>query len=342
VVSAQLLQTAGGDVDSFNGTQPQVIVEQPIPLGGQRRARMTHARRRTAQAEAEAELALEAASAEVRRAFVALLAHQRRVTILAAASEELEHAAAIVRGRTASGDRSRYDAVRIEVELQRVAVALLEAQSVQESASRALAALLGAPELRPVAVGELEAEGGATPRSPDEHPALVLARRELAAAEAAVTVAKREAIPVPVVSAGGAFTTRNYASAAYVGVEIPVPLFDRNQGRVAAARAEARVTEARRDATRVAIEAERRRATRLLAMRREALEAFEHGVYASVPELRQMAQEAYRGGASGVLELVDALRTQRELELDHVDYLEALKLAEVDVLVASGEARPAP
>jgi cobalt-zinc-cadmium efflux system outer membrane protein len=342
VVSAQLLQTVRGDVDSFNGTQPQITLEQPIPIAGQRRARMTYAKRRTAAIRAEVALFHEQAAAEARRAFVRLLARQRAVEVLEAAAGELEQAATIVRGRAASGDRSRYDALRIEVEVRRVAVELEAARAEVEAASRGLAALVGVAGARPRALGDLTPEDDeATPSDvlDEDHPAMEVARRSVSAAEAASSVARREAVPMPVIGGGAAFTTRSYASAAYVGLTIPLPLFDRNQGRVEAARAEVRVAEARRQSTLVALESELQRAIAVLDMRRQALERFEGGVYASLPELGAMAEAAYRSGTTSILEVVDSLRTRRELEREHLDYLEAVKLAEIDVLAASGRAR---
>ena len=49
-----------------------------------------------------------------------------------------------------------------------------------------------------------------------------------------------------------------------------------------------------------------------------------------------MAEDAYRLGQSGVLDLLDVVRSQTDLQLTHVDQLAAVLEAEVDTLFAAG------
>jgi cobalt-zinc-cadmium resistance protein CzcA len=70
-------------------------------------------------------------------------------------------------------------------------------------------------------------------------PAVDAAERREKAAEAAVEVASRERWPVPVVSVGGLGTTDPAGIAVGFGLSLPLPLFDRGQGAMAKARAEA-------------------------------------------------------------------------------------------------------
>jgi cobalt-zinc-cadmium efflux system outer membrane protein len=70
--------------------------------------------------------------------------------------------------------------------------------------------------------------------------------------------------------------------------------------------------------------------------RREALARLEGGVVRRVPAQRQMAEDAYREGSGDILDLLDALRSQRAIQLAHVQQLESAKLAEEDVRAVTG------
>jgi cobalt-zinc-cadmium efflux system outer membrane protein len=75
---------------------------------------------------------------------------------------------------------------------------------------------------------------------------------------------------------------------------------------------------------------------RTLAARRAQLEAFERDVMQHLVDLRRMAEDAYRGGQGGILELLDAEGAITDAELRHVDLLAQVVAAEVDVQAAAG------
>jgi outer membrane protein TolC len=57
--------------------------------------------------------------------------------------------------------------------------------------------------------------------------------------------------------------------------------------------------------------------------------------------LRQMAEDAYREGSADILELLDAMRSLKDIQLAHVQQLESTKLAEETVVsVADLDVKP--
>jgi len=72
-----------------------------------------------------------------------------------------------------------------------------------------------------------------------------------------------------------------------------------------------------------------------LAKRRAALSAFETSVGQRAASLQQMAEDAYREGSADILELLDANRSLREIQLTRVEQREAVKLAEEQVISAA-------
>ena len=323
-------------------TQHQFSAEQPLLVSGQRRARRDLADLNVSAERARAASAIADRRLEVRQAFVSLLARQEELRLLQQSRADLTRVEGVVRGRAEAGDRSRYDVLRVETEGRMLDVEVRNATTDVDDASGHLAALMGFPGWQPAAEGGLEP--GATPTdgtvlwaaAQKRRPALVAAQRREDAAIGGITLASRERLPVPVLS-GGAVKTRDVAgTSAFFGVSLPLPFFDRGRGPIARATAEA-------DAEKKAVEAEAaearadiERARATFVSRRQTLSAVESDVMQRVPGLRQMAEDAYREGRGDILELLDASRSLKDIQLMHVKQLEITRLAEEDVIAAAG------
>lgn len=322
--------------DTFDSTQHVVMLEQPVYLSGQRGSRRRAAEASVRRAQAQTELTLHELSVLLRRRFVDALAAQERTKILRDGATDLERVTDIVRGRFEAGDRSRYDVIRLQTELTLMKTNVTESEGDEVAASFQVAALLGRPGWSPVVRGELTASAPTASRV--QHPAERTAQLSLDARAGAMDAARRERAIVPSVAAGIQSTTRDYGSAVVVGLAVPLPVFDRAQGTIAAASAEHRIAAANLRAVRTALAAERARAQNVLQRRVAALRTFERNVLPSLNEIREMAEGSYRDGQSGVLELLDALTMLRELRLEHLERQVAVKHAEIDVLEATGTA----
>jgi len=78
------------------------------------------------------------------------------------------------------------------------------------------------------------------------------------------------------------------------------------------------------------------RAVEVLKRRRDTLTKFEHDVLDTLPTLQQMAEDAYRLGKTGLLELLDSSRTRTEIKLNHLELLVGEIESELDAMMASG------
>jgi len=78
------------------------------------------------------------------------------------------------------------------------------------------------------------------------------------------------------------------------------------------------------------------RAVEVLKRRRETLTKFEHDVLDTLPAIQQMAEDAYRLGKTGLLELIDSSRSRTEIKLNHLELLVGEIEAELDAMMASG------
>jgi cobalt-zinc-cadmium efflux system outer membrane protein len=295
----------------------------------------------------ESDVAADAAARQrlARSQFTALLAGQDRVRLLSDAHGDLARVAAVVTARAEAGEKSRYDALRIDLELKQREADVAEARAEVEQAAGALAGTLGVPGGRPVASGALQPIGldigneDALWSEAQAHlAALDAARREQEAAHQSIDLAKRERLPVPVLSAGGQFTQDAQSDSFLAGLSLPIPLTDRGQGPIARATARAAQADLELAARTAEVRADLHRALAVLTERRRTLETLDRDVMGRLPEVRRMSEDAYREGQSDILDLLDAARSRTAAELARVDAVVGVMEAEGDLLTLLGRA----
>jgi outer membrane protein, heavy metal efflux system len=154
---------------------------------------------------------------------------------------------------------------------------------------------------------------------------------EAQAAETARRAAARGWVPELSINGGVQLLDagRPGGSSGYVvGLELPLPLFQRRQGEGARAAARRNLAEARRAALMREANARLGAAVVTADDRRARFEAHKVEVLGRAEELRQIAGAAYRGGVSDLLALMDAERVARDARLTAIDL--ALGVVEAD------------
>lgn len=327
-----------GELTNFSSNKAQEwSIELPLLIAGQRGARVEAAERGLDAARARVTLSANALGAEVGTAHVALLAAQQRHTLLTTGLEELQRLRTIVAGRHASGMASTYDLLRVDVELTAWRKQLNDAQSERADRQGQLATLLGFPGWRPHAEGELRPLPVPTDVPPFQNsPLIQAARSEEAVAQAASEVARRERFPAVSLTTGRFWTNAPYGHTNALGVSIEVPLLDNRGGAEDKARAEATSASLRRQLAEAAVQADLARYEEQVRQRRSALDQYQREVGERLPQLRQMAEDAYRLGRSPVLELLDATRSRYELQLSRIDLTAALMEAQLRLQATRG------
>jgi cobalt-zinc-cadmium efflux system outer membrane protein len=330
-------------------TQHQVVYDQPLLIFKQRGARLGAADLNVTAEQARVAETISGRRLQIRQAFAALLSRQQQLTVIQDNLADLERVQDVVRGRALAGERSEYDVARIETETERVHVEMMNAEADVDDAAGQLATLLGFPGWSPRAVGRLDPDA-AVPTDVDvlwataqqRRPSLVAIRQQQAAARGGLFLAQRERLPVPAFSAGTQMTQNVNGTSTFFGFSMPLPLFDRNEGAIAKATAQIRAQDLTLEAELAEARADIERATTVLAKRRQALTELETRVVQRVPTLRRMSEDAYREGGADILELLDAMRSVKDIEIAHVQQLESAKLAEEGVVAAAGlDAAPA-
>ncbi len=319
------LSTEGTDRRSRVET---VEIAQTIELGGKRSARI-------AAAEQERQLALESVRgrraelrADVMSAYLDALIVQERVVLAQSAIDIASRATNAAARRVAAGKISPVEQTRSSVAEATVRLELTQATAELSLARRRLAALMGStgtieqplvtPELEFAAIPkmtELEQRLEAAPR-------LRQARVQVARQDAQVTVERSLRVPDIRVSVGSQRDReRGGATQTLLGLSIPIPLFNRNQGNLSSALQRA-------DQARDELDAERVRVHQSLADARQRAEVAQIQLDSLTRDMVPAAQQAYDAAVTGFelgkFGFLDVLDTQRALILARTQYLQAL------------------
>ncbi len=288
-----------GDVDRRG--EYGFFVEQTIPLGSKLRLSRNVLQKTIDQAEALRDLQRLRILSSVRQVYYSVLSTERRIEV----QERLAALASEAVGVTAQlfnvGAADRPDYLEIEIESRRLQLQLNRSRNERFALRAQLAALTGARDVaeRPlagtidVAIPNLEREQSIRiliEQSPD----LRAARADLERARAVTERARREPFPDLFLRGGTAYnresgedTGRPIGWEGTVEAGVSVPLFNRNQGGIAAARADEARAQAEVARTELSLQS---RAARLYADYLTALRAAE--AYRS--EILPRAEEAYR------------------------------------------------
>ena len=164
-----------------------------------------------------------------------------------------------------------------------------------------------------------------------ESPELAAAAAEVRATRWAAQRARVQWIPNVNVQATIQYDNANRSDITGVGVALPLPLFDRNQGNILAA--DARLLAAQRNWERVRLSLQDRLAEvfRQYASARQQVEKYRNSILPDAKETLELVSSGYQQGEFSYLILLTAQRTYFQSNLAYLESLLRLKLAEAQV-----------
>lgn len=297
---------------------------QPLELGPLRLSRMELAERGRESSEhafAGTRLAIRSG---VQRAFYQALRKRNEIDLLADDLKVVEDLRNRIQVRVNVGEVGRLELIRAEAEVVAARTAANSAQLQYVSALAQLRAAVGAPLDDNL---ELQEDVGPATTLPtlvdlrqevlNQHPLLALAHSEVRRAEARVTYETALRIPQPVVRAE---IDRPPDTPTYrIGIEFPLPLWNRREGPIAEATAQLRQAQALAQSREVEILAAFDSAYGRYQTASQQFAAFEQGLLREAEEAVRAAQTAYQLGERGILEVLDAQRVLRTVRLNFLN-----------------------
>jgi len=299
----------------------------PIELGGKRSARIDAAERARGVAIADLTLARANIRAATVSAFFNVLMAQEDVRLTQGAVEVAARAEDVATRRVASGKVAPLEETRARVERANADLALGQSKAVLESARVSLSALWGAsaPQFSE-AVGDLESLPERSPISTllaqlDNSPELIVGRMEIERRQATVQLERSRQYPDIRITAGA---QRDYAlgrNQAIVGLSIPLPIFNRNQGNLYEATVRADQAEDQLQATRIRLGQELQQAASRLVFAKAAASTLRLSVLPGAQQAYEVATLGFEAGKFSFLDVLDAQRTLFQARLRYLSNL---------------------
>ena len=331
-------------LEEFDGTATTLQLGQLIELGGKRSRRQQLASLERDLARWDYETKRLDVYLDVTKAFVNVLSIQERLTLTAESIKLLEDFYQIVSERVKAGKSSQIEEIKAGVTLDTKRLELERTKRELETARKRLAATWGSTSATfektvgdfqvTSAVPSLEKLAELISRNPD------IARwtTEMAQRRADLKLQESQRIPDLIISGGvRQFNEADNERAFVLGLGLPLPIFNRNQGAILEARHRLSKAEQEQKSAELLIATELSSAYQELATAFSELVVIKESILPQSQKAFESVLDGYRQGKFSQLEVLDTQRTLFEVK---TQYLETLSLyhqsrAEAERLIGS-------
>lgn len=324
--TADHLDLAGTGFSESNGAGPPEYTVNSAFLwerGDKRKRRMELAAEERRIAECDFRDMARRLAFEARVAFVDLLLAQRNAALARENLSAMTRILEINQARVDTGDLAEVEVMRTKVAVAQLEDELTRADLAVRNARTRLHLLAGRPAGRApiVADGDFERADDPLDAAEIEKSALrdrpdlmsAVARETRSEADVRLQMARAR----PDFELGTEFRRQQgvngEGNSLGFFLSIPLQFFDRNQGEIARARAEARQSSLRTAALRAEVMSEIHEALAQNSAARERLERIEVGMLAQARQVREITEYAYGRGEARFVELLDAERAYNEI-----------------------------
>lgn len=330
-LSLEVENVAGtGELRGINRMESTLAVNQRLDLGGRRAARVNAARAELAAQRLRLQIARADLSRSVREQFAQAVAARERLEQANETVERAQELARVTRLLVEAGRDPPLRAVRARSALAQAQAGQAAAEADEAAARTSLAALFGVSA--PVG-GVSGSTLDLTPRqvAPERSLEVQLAAAERTAAEAAVREQIAETRLDPAVGVGVRHVRETGDFGLVAGVSMPIQIFDRNRGNIAAARANLAAAEARRANTLATTTARARNAIAAVEAAERRVQALERAALPEASEGLRLAMRSYEEGRATLLELLDAQNAYTSAQTALTEARLALALATAEL-----------
>lgn len=299
-----------------------VTVSQPVEWPGMRRARQRAAEAALAGSQAAVDATRLYLRAEVKIAFYQLLLAQRNAELIAEALAIAQDFLRGVKARVDAGQARPFEALKANVEVQKVSNDLNHAQHALVVGRSRLNAVTGGVlgknfDVRGDFVSpplELNLDGlAASART--QHPTVRRVQKEIERAEHSV-VQERQSL-IPSVTISGLFQQEAAETAYLARLSVPIPLWYRRQGEITGALSAKKRAEAEQVRIQNELVAAITESVEEAHAAQDRIEVFEKGLLKQAEETLRIAKISFQQGAASLLEFIDAQRVHRQMLLEY-------------------------
>ena len=299
-----------------------VTVSQPVEWPGMRQARQRAAEAALAGSQAAVDATRLNLRAEVKIAFYQLLLAQRNAELIAEALAIAQDFLRGVKARVDAGQARPFEALKANVEVQKVSNDLNHAQHALVVGRSRLNAVTGGVlgknfDVRGDFVSpplELNLDGLAA-SAKIQHPTVRRVQKEIERAEHSV-VQERQSL-IPSVTISGLFQQEAAETAYLARLSVPIPLWYRRQGEITGALSAKQRAEAEQVRIQNELVAAITESVEEAHAAQDRIEVFEKGLLKQAEETLRIAKISFQQGAASLLEFIDAQRVHRQMLLEY-------------------------
>lgn len=341
-LSAEDLGAQAGGFDFSNTTEDYGYVAQTFELDGKRGRRIEYAKAGAVRADLQQQLALRQLAAAIAYAYWSAAAARASLN---AYRDQLANYEQLVRyqaDRVQAGATAGVDLLRTEIERDRIALTMAEAERAADAANIELARATGTPVYREAVLADpLEAENAPLPEPPvaeaiEQRPDVAAARAAVPEAEANLRL--QHAYAVPDLDLLGGYKRNNGYNTGYGALQYDLPFFNRNQGAVAEAAAACRLAQDQLAVTRAQARAEIETARSGFAREQDLVRTTLPGALDRARRSADLILDAYKNGGTDLLRLLDAQQVLISTRLLAIQTWSGYQRAAVAVRFAQGDA----
>lgn len=326
-----------GEFSGFDGIDTTFQLSQLVELGGKRSKRIRISELEWELAEWDYEYLRLDVFAKTTKAFVDVLSAQERLTL----SEELvslaERVYNIVLERVRAGKVSPVEKTKASVILGSNRIKLERAKRDLEAARKRLASMWGSttPTFEKVS-GQLDVVKPIPSieqliQRVSQNPNIIRWATEMEKRKVAVELENAESIPDVTLSGGIRTFNETNSNAFVLGVSIPLPLFDRNQGNTLEAKYKLTKTDEDRKASELQVLTMLAETYRTLSTAYTEATALKNDVLPGAQSAFDAINEGYRVGKFSYLDVLDSQRTLFEARDQYIETLTTYHKAVVNV-----------
>lgn len=336
-------------VTGYTRTEPRLnlSISQAVELGGKRARRLEVARGEVRLAELDIEAALRLLRRDVRLAYFNLALARDIFGLGRQSLEQTVRLAGIAQARFDAGDVAQFEVLQARLGVARARNELARLENAERGARALLNQLLNRAPDAPLALQDALFVSPASlatteliARALAQNVELRAAEQQIATEQSRLQLARAARVPDLVLEPGiesiDSSLPNNYGFK--MQVTVPLPVFNRGRGETARSSALIAQLTAERDAARQRISSEIGQAALRLDAARQQVSFYEANLLPDAEHVRQLAEEAYRAGQTGILPVTDAQRSAREVRQGYLQALFDYQSALAELEEAAGVA----
>ena len=282
---------------------------------------------------------------DIRVAFYDALAAQQRVNLIQEFQSVADTGVELAEQLKEAQEGSQLEVVQAKVQQNEIRLALRQAQVQFDATWRELSALAGNPDMTPVPLQGTLPSAEINLDWPSVASTMIASSPEIQAAQARINqaranICRQEVQPIPNLDVQFAAGVDNATDNGLINLQIgaPIPVFNKNQGNICAARAEYARASRELDRIQNSIKARLAAASRAYDSSLVAVEQYTSDILPNAEEGLKLAELAYKAGETSFVQVLIARRTYFDTNLQFIVSQQQLAQARarVDGFVLTG------